>query len=177
MSGFRSIAQRTLLPIVLFVFCGVLAAQTAPAAKPPSGGLAPTAAQAAAQAATEKDHQRLMDLLGIKQLRPGANHDLKSPYAVNYDEAKADVYPNLPDPLLLKNGQPVTSAKVWWTQRRPEIVEDFDREILGRVPANLPKVTWEVVNTTPETIGDVPVLTKKLVGHVDNSSWPWSISS
>ena len=172
MSGFRSIAQRTLLPIVLFVFCGVLAAQTAPAAKPPSGGLAPTAAQAAAQAATEKDHQRLMDLLGIKQLRPGANHDLKSPYAVNYDEAKADVYPNLPDPLLLKNGQPVTSAKVWWTQRRPEIVEDFDREILGRVPANLPKVTWEVVNTTPETIGDVPVLTKKLVGHVDNSSWP-----
>jgi hypothetical protein len=38
-------------------------------------------------AATEKDHQRLMDLLGIKELRRGADGDAKSPFAANYDEA------------------------------------------------------------------------------------------
>ena len=36
---------------------------------------------------------------------------------------------------------------MWWNQRRPEIVEDFDREVLGRVPKNVPKVTWEVTKT------------------------------
>jgi hypothetical protein len=33
-------------------------------------------------------------------------------------------------------------------------------------------VTWEVVSKTTETIGDVPVVTKRLKGHVDNSAWP-----
>jgi hypothetical protein len=144
-----------------------LLGQTAPVAQP-----ALTPEQLALRAAAEKDHQRLMDLLGIKELRPGASHDPKSPNPTNFDESKANVYPNLPDPLLLKDGKRVTSPQSWWTKRRPEIVEDFDREILGRVPANLPRVTWEVVSTTHETVGDVPVITKKLVGHVDNSSWP-----
>jgi hypothetical protein len=126
------------------------------------------------RAAAEKDHQRLMELLGIKELRPGANQNLKppAPNAVNYDEAKANIYPTLPDPLLLKDGKRVTTEQQWWTKRRPEIVEDFDREILGRAPANLPKVTWEVVSTTPEKIGGIPVLIKRLAGHVDNSAYP-----
>jgi hypothetical protein len=151
------------------VFSGTmrLAGQAAPATRP-----APTPEQLAMRAAAEKDHQRLMNLLGIKELRPGSSYDSKSPNLTNYDESKANVYPNLPDPLLLKNGKRITSAQQWWTKRRPEIVEDFDREILGRVPANLPKVTWEVVNTTQEKIGGVPVVTKHLAGHVDNSAYP-----
>ena len=155
--------------VLALVFSGTmrLAAQAAPATHP-----APTPEQLAMRAAAEQDHQRLMNLLGIKELRPGASHDPKSPNPTNYDESKANVYPALPDPLLLKNGKRVTSAKVWWTKRRPEIVEDFDREILGRVPANTPKVTWEVVSTTPEKVGDVPVVTRRLAGHVDNSAYP-----
>ena len=61
---------------------------------------------------------------------------------------------------------------MWWQVGRPEIVEDFDREVYGRVPAVTPKVNWEVVSTTKETVGDVPAITKKLIGHVDNSSAP-----
>jgi hypothetical protein len=115
----------------------------------------------------------MMDLLGIKQLRPGANpRDPKAANAVNYDESKANPYPDLPDPLVLKNGQKVTTPEVWWKQRRPEIVEDFDREVYGRVPRDVPKVKWEVIETKKETVGEVPVVTKKLVGHVDNSSYP-----
>ncbi len=67
-----------------------------------------------------------------------------APNAANYDESKVNPYPNLPDPLVLKNGEKVTTAEQWWNKRRPEIVEDFDREVYGRVPKDVPKVTWEV---------------------------------
>ncbi len=114
-----------------------------------------------------------MDLLGIKEIREGADgNNLHAPNAANYEEAKADMHLALPDPLLLGDGQRVTTAKMWWSERRPQIVELFDREIVGRVPAHLPGVTWKVVSTTQEMNGDVPVITKKLIGHVDNSSDP-----
>jgi hypothetical protein len=119
----------------------------------------------------EQDHQRTIDLLHIRSLRPGADGDPKSPHAANYDESKVAPY-TLPDPLILKNGQKVKTAKMWWTQRRPQIVEDFDSEIYGRVPKGTPKVSWEVVSKIEEKNGDVAVITKKLIGHVDNSSYP-----
>ncbi len=121
----------------------------------------------------QQDHKQMMDQLGIKQLRPGANgRDSKAPNAANYDESKANPYPTLPDPLVLKNGRKVTTAETWWKQRRPEIVEDFDREVYGRVPKNVPAVKWEVTATDKQTVGDIPAVTKRLVGHVDNSSCP-----
>ena len=132
-----------------------------------------TPEQQAQQAATREDHQRMMALLGIKELRPGANGSNKdAPNFANYDESKVKPYSPLPDPLTLKNGKNVTSAKVWWSRRRAEIVEDFDREIYGRAPKVTPKVKWEVVSTTNEEKYGVPVVSKQLVGHVDNSSYP-----
>jgi hypothetical protein len=74
--------------------------------------------------------------------------------------------------LILKNGNKVTTAAMWWQKRRPEIVEDFDKEIYGRVPNNTPKVNWEITSTTNDINGDIAVITKKLTGHVDNSSYP-----
>jgi hypothetical protein len=121
----------------------------------------------------QQDHQRMMELLGITSLRPGANGmNPQAPNYANYDEANANPYPSLPDPLTLKNGQKVTTAEMWWKQRRPEIVEDFDREIYGRVPRDVLKVTWEVTETTHGTDANIAIITKKLVGHVDNSSYP-----
>lgn len=125
------------------------------------------------QMTAEQDHQRMMDLLHITSLRPGANPNRpESPNAPNYDEAEANPYPTLPDPLVLKDGERVTTARDWWRRRRPEIVADFDREVYGRVPAQMPAVRWEVVKTTDEMDGEVPVITKQLIGHVDNSSYP-----
>src|SRR5689334_12556701 len=89
-----------------------------------------------------QDHQNMMDQLGIKALRPGPSGNESAPNHANYDLALANPYPKLPDVLTLKNGKKVTKPDVWWKQRRPEIVEDFDREVLGRVPKNVPKVTW-----------------------------------
>jgi hypothetical protein len=123
-------------------------------------------------AASQEDRQRLLDQLHITKLRQGADgKNTEAPNAANYDESRANPYPNLPDPLVLKSGKKVTTAKMWWDQRRPEIVEDFDREIYGRMPKVTPKVNWEVTSTAKETKGDVPVITKQLVGHVDNSTY------
>jgi hypothetical protein len=114
--------------------------------------------------ASAADHKKMMKLLGIDSIRRGANgNDPNAPNAANYDESKANPFPNLPDPLLLKNGKKVTSSKVWWDQRRPEIVEEFDREVYGRQPDNTPKVNWQVVSTTKEAYEGIPVITKKLV--------------
>lgn len=121
----------------------------------------------------DQDHQRMMDLLGIKELRPGRDGYRKDlPNSANYDETKANPYPELPDPLVLNDGKRVTSAKTWWNVRRPEIVEMFDREIYGRVPAHTPAVHWEVTATKRGEDAGVPTITKTLVGHVDNSAYP-----
>jgi hypothetical protein len=120
----------------------------------------------------EQDHQRTLDLLHISSLRRGPDGDPKSPNAANFDESKVPAYPNIPDPLTLNDGEKVTTAKMWWQQRRPQIVELFDNEIYGRVPKGVPKVNWEVKSTTNGKNGDIPVITKQLIGHIDNSSYP-----
>jgi hypothetical protein len=148
---------------ILFSASMVLLALAARADDPP---------QAPVKLTREEDHKRMMELLKIKELRRGADGNQKSERAANIDESKANPYPELPDPLVLKNGKKVTTAEMWWKERRPEIVEDFDREVYGRVPKETPKVKWELTATDKQTVGDVPVVTKRLVGHVDNSVYP-----
>jgi hypothetical protein len=118
-----------------------------------------------------QDHQNMMDQLGIKALRPGPSGNEAAPNHANYDEATANPFPNLPEVLTLKNGKKVTTAGAWWNQRRPEIVEDFEREVLGRIQ-NVPKVAWEVVKTAEAKVGEHPVIGKQLLGHVNNSADP-----
>ncbi len=125
------------------------------------------------QLTAQQDHKLMMEALDIERLRPGANGmNRNAPNAANYDESKANPYPNLPDPLTLKNGEKVTTPGQWWEKRRPEIVEEFDREVYGRVPKDVPKVTWEVTAKTDEKVGGVSAVTKKLVGRVDNAKCP-----
>jgi hypothetical protein len=120
----------------------------------------------------QQDHKLMMEALKIESLRPGANGMNRDvPNAANYDESKVNAF-TLPDPLVCKDGTKVTTPEQWWDKRRPEIVEDFDREVYGRVPKDVPTVKWEVVETKEEKVGEIPVVTKRLVGHVDNSSCP-----
>ncbi len=121
----------------------------------------------------EQDHQNMMDQLGIQALRPGPSGNESAPNHANYDESKANPFPNLPDPLTLNNGTKVTTAGMWYSERRPEIVEDFEREVYGRVPKDVPKVTLDRRRARRNddrlirrSVG------KKLIGHVDNSAYP-----
>ncbi len=120
----------------------------------------------------EQDHQNMMDQLGIKELRPAPSGNEKDPNHANYDESKANPYPNLPDPLTLNNGQKVTTPAMWWDRRRPEIIEMYSKYVYGRVPKNVPKVSWKVTAVDHERIGFTPVIAKDLIGQVDNSSYP-----
>jgi hypothetical protein len=120
----------------------------------------------------EKDYQNMKTQLGIKVLRPGPSGNEKDANHANYDPALANPYPDYPEPLTLKNGKKVTSADMWWKKRRPEIVEDFEMEVLGRIPKNVPKVTWTIKEQVENKVGAYPVIGKELVGHVDNSAYP-----
>jgi len=120
----------------------------------------------------DQDHQNMMDQLGIKALRPGPSGDEKAPNHANYDESKANPYPNAPDPLTTNDGQKVTTAQQWWDKRRPEIVALQEKYVYGHVPANVPKVTWTVKSIDHEMVGFTPVIAKDLIGEVDNSSYP-----
>ena len=120
----------------------------------------------------QQDHDNMMEQLGIKKLRPGPSGNESAPNHANYDESIANPCPQLPDVLTLKNGKKVTTADMWWKQRRPEIIEDIEREMYGRLPKNIPKVTWTVKAVDREIINRIPVIAKMLVGHVDNSGYP-----
>jgi len=121
----------------------------------------------------EQDRADMMRSLGITALVPGPSGDERAPNHANIDEAKANPYPTLPDPLTFRKGGKVADATAWWDRRRPEILEDYTREVYGRVPANLPPVRWTVAATDRETIGfTMPVIARRLIGHVEDPADP-----
>lgn len=120
----------------------------------------------------QQDHDNMAAQLGITALRPGPSGNDSAPNAANHDESVANPCPELPDILTLKNGQKVTSAEMWWEKRRPELFEDLEREVYGRLPDQIPGVTWSTKIIDRERVGRIPVIAKQLVGHVDNSSYP-----
>jgi hypothetical protein len=138
---------------------------------------APAIAQTAAAPSpvtftADQDRQNMMDQLGIKASRPGPSGNEKAPNHANYDESQANPFPVIPDPLTMNGGRKVTTAAMWWDQRRPELVEMFSKYVYGRVPANVPKVSWTVTAVDREMMGFTPVIAKDLIGQADDSSCP-----
>jgi hypothetical protein len=120
---------------------------------------------------SREDHQLMMTKLGITALRPGPSGNPEASNAANSDESKATAYTFLPDPLVFNDGSKVTTPKQW-EARKLEIKEDFDREMYGRIPENVPGVTWKVKSEKDSTLGKTPVKIREMLGIVDNSSYP-----
>jgi hypothetical protein len=118
----------------VLVSAALVSAQTAPAASPPP----------------------LQDTEGRTLRRAPTGH------ITNYYEDKAGTY-SLPDPLVLADGRPVRDADTWFKQRRPELIERYETEIYGRVPATAPKVRFEVVEEVPALDGTA--WRKRITGH------------
>ena len=153
--GPRALAR---LCVALVLGAGAAAAQTPPSAM-----------------TAEQDHQQMMDQLGIRTLRPGVDSDPKARVRpVNYDEAKANPYPVWPDPLTYADGRKVATAAEWWGKRRPELIELFEREIYGRVPASAPEVTWTVQTLDHEALGFTIIsgMSTLIPGALALSTWP-----
>lgn len=70
----------------------------------------------------------------------------------NYDEAKVPQY-TLPDPLVMRNGQPVKNAKTWNEKRRPELLDLFRSEMYGRRPGKPEHMTFELVGIDKQALG------------------------
>jgi hypothetical protein len=114
------------------------------------------------------DYQNMLDRLGIKKMRRGRDGFGKD----TSSEATANPYKDtMPELMTFKDGTKVKTADQW-PKRRAEIVEDFEREVYGRVPRNVPKVKWEVTKTVEGESGGIATVTRTLVGHVDNSAFP-----
>ena len=64
---------------------------------------------------------------------PSHTPEIRKPFLINLNEADVPAYV-LPDPLISDAGTPVTDAKIWWEQRRPEILDLFANEMYGRTP-------------------------------------------
>lgn len=130
------------------------------------GQLAPS--PQAPQVKNFDDHRSMMEKLGVKTLRRGPDPNNQS----TFDEATANPYKDsMPNVLKMNDGTMVTRASQW-PKRRKEILEDFEREVYGRVPRRAPKVNWEITSVTPGMSGNTPIVTKTLVGHVDNRRYP-----
>jgi hypothetical protein len=84
----------------------------------------------------------------------------------NYSEEKVRPY-TLPDPLVMANGERVTSADQWFKERRPEILKFYREQIYGRVPSDAPKVSWEVTETV-EDARDGKAVMKRVAGRLGN---------
>ncbi|HEX3983393.1 MAG TPA: hypothetical protein VHX12_06835, partial [Acidisoma sp.] len=156
-----------------YKFAHAQAPAAAPAAAPPAAAAPagfPNAADRAAQtAASVAEREREMKVLGIAAMQPGVTaYDPGKPGNANYDEAKANPYPNLPKLMVFNNGKPVKTAADW-QKRRIEIKDMFDEYVYGKYPAHIPSVTWTVTGTEDGMVGDIPVLIKHVLGHTDNS--------
>jgi hypothetical protein len=186
--------------IFTFLLVSILTVSNANAQSPDFQKMTPeerNAYMAKMRAASQEDWQKMMDVLHLKlpDLPPPAD-DPKRPQHLkqragstnwfdeagnnhtrsgwgnwtNYDEANANNY-TLPNPLVLKNGKPVKNAATWWKQRRPEILNDYLTEIVGKTPANTPKVTFEVTATEPDALNG-KAIKKTIIGHIDNAKYP-----
>ena len=122
---------------------------------------------------TAVDYADMLAKVGVGQPRegrqPNSPDESKHP---NYDKLTANPYPFYPDPLVTEGGKKVTSAKMWYKVRRPEIVRLFEENVYGRIPANVPSVIWEITNEEKKNFEGNPVVIRYLKGVVDNSSYP-----
>lgn len=122
---------------------------------------------------TPQAHQREMAILGLKSLRAPRNATQPSnPAYANYDEDVATrLSTPLADPLTNADGSKITTRAAW-LKRKAELMALFERDVVGKRPAVLPRVSWKVTDTVRETVEGVAVISKKVTGHADNSFYP-----
>ncbi len=71
----------------------------------------------------------------------------------NYDETKVPKY-ELPNPLVMLNGEKVTDAETWVSKRRPEILRLFQTQVYGKTPPAPVEMSFQVTSTDKDALGD-----------------------
>ena len=65
---------------------------------------------------------------------------------------------NLPDPLVLQNGEPVIDETTWFKERRPEILELFREHVYGRRPGPPDGIKFESTDLDTEALDGTATL-------------------
>jgi hypothetical protein len=86
---------------------------------------------------------------------------------MTHDEAN-DLLATLPDPLLSSDGTPISEPRLWWEQRRPEILGLFERFVYGRTPRAHPRVSFDRTSIDTQALNGTA--TRKAVSVVFGDS-------
>jgi hypothetical protein len=90
----------------------------------------------------------------------------KTSHISNYNESVIPAF-TLPDPLVMFDGRPVKTPADWKV-RRAEILKTYEEDIYGRVPANAPKVRWEV--GTADSTARTGAALRRVVGTIGTAA-------
>jgi hypothetical protein len=90
----------------------------------------------------------------------------KTGHISNYNESMVPPY-ELPDPLVMADGRPVRTAADW-RARRAEILKLYEEDIYGRIPANAPKVQWQVTST--DTTAREGAVLRRITGTIGTAA-------
>lgn len=95
------------------------------------------------------------------------------PKGFNYQEDRVPAY-ILPDPLLCADGSPVSSAKIWWEKRRPEILHLFENEMFGKIPlaAQNTLAQYTLLSENKNALSGLAISKQVLVQFTDSVSGP-----
>jgi hypothetical protein len=92
---------------------------------------------------------------------------------INYDESKVGSY-TLPDPLVLTDGRKVKTSEQWSQERRPELLQLFQKHVYGKVPsaAKPVRVTFEVHSDDRHALLDTAVRREVSIHFGDRPDGP-----
>jgi hypothetical protein len=100
-----------------------------------------------------------------------AGAGLAQQQGVNYDESKVPVY-TLPDPLVMANGQRVTSARMWTDQRRLELLKLFETYEYGHSPGRPKRMTFQVASVDSNALGGKAIRKEVLINFSGKENGP-----
>jgi hypothetical protein len=80
------------------------------------------------------------------------------------EAAQLPARPELPDPLVMFDGQPVTGAEQWTGKRRPELKALFQHYMYGRIPARPDFQTAAIAREDPAFLAGKATLKEVTIG-------------
>lgn len=87
-----------------------------------------------------------------------------------YDESRVPRY-NLPDPLILSNGEGVHDTIAWIEKRRPELLNLFETYVYGKPAVGRPEHFHWIVNPDSE-VTDSSITKRVTLYFSENDLWP-----
>ncbi len=69
----------------------------------------------------------------------------------NYDESKVPLF-EVPDPLTSFSGEKINNAQDWARERKPELLQFFEKKVYGKVPGKLDDFSVKVLEHSDQAI-------------------------